>query len=213
VPDGQGVDAQQDVFRWHVTSVNVPGRLSSLGRMNTPTSWAEQLARTLLQEPLPRRWAHVQGVATRARSLAPVLGADAGLLEAAAWLHDIGYAPGLAVTGLHALDGARYLRDAQHAGAMVCRLVAHHSCAIVEAGERGLADVLGFEFEPAPLFLSSVLTYCDMTTSPDGELVPVDRRLAEIHHRYGQEHLVSRSIQRATPMILRAVEKVQGLAT
>jgi hypothetical protein len=29
------------------------------------------------------------------------------LPEAAAWLHDIGYAPGLAVTGLHALDGAR----------------------------------------------------------------------------------------------------------
>jgi HD superfamily phosphodiesterase len=62
-------------------------------------------------------------------------------LEGAAWLHDIGYAPGLAVTGLHALDGARYLRDAQHADAMLCRLVAHHSWAIIEARERGLADV------------------------------------------------------------------------
>jgi hypothetical protein len=92
---------------------------------------------------------------------------------------------------------------------MLCRLVAHHSCAIVEAGERGLADVLGREFEPAPHALSSVLTCCDMTTSPDGEPVPVDRRLAEIHHRYGPGHLVSRSIQRATPMILRAVEQVQ----
>jgi HD domain len=57
--------------------------------------------RALLQEPLPRRWAHVQGVADRARGLAPVLGADAELIEAAAWLHDIGYAPGLATTGLH----------------------------------------------------------------------------------------------------------------
>src|SRR6266567_2743750 len=102
--------------------------------MNTLASWAEQLARALLQEPLPRRWAHVQGVAARARSLAPVLGADADLLEAAAWLHDVGYAPGLTVTGLHALDGARYLRDAQHADALLCRLVAHHSCAIVQAG-------------------------------------------------------------------------------
>ena len=35
-----------------------------------------------------------RGVAARARSLAPVLGADADLLEAAAWLHDIGHAPG-----------------------------------------------------------------------------------------------------------------------
>ena len=207
-----GRDAEQDVFRRHATSVNVPPQLPSLGRMKTLASWAEPLARALLHEPLPRRWAHVQGVAARARSLAPVLGADADLLEAGAWLHDIGYAPGLAGTGLHALDGARYLRDAQHADAMLCKLVAHHSCAIIEAGERGLADVLSREFEPAPQVLSSVLTYCDMTTSPDGELVPAEQRLAEIQQRYGPGHLVSRSIQRATPMILRAVEQVQERA-
>jgi hypothetical protein len=82
----------------------------------------------------------------------------------------------------------------------------------IEAGERGLADVLNLEFEPAPHVLSSVLTYCDMTTSPDGKLVPAEKRLAEIHHRYGPGHLVSRSIQRATPMILRAVEQVQDRA-
>jgi len=180
--------------------------------MNTLASWAEQLARALLQEPLPRRWTHVQGVAIRARSLAPVLGADADLLEAAAWLHDIGYAPSLATTGLHSLDGARYLRDAQNGDAMLCRLVAHHSCAVIEAGERGLADVLSSEFDPAPYALSSVLTCCDMTTSPDGEPVPVEQRLAEIHDRYGPGHLVSRSIQRATPMILRAVEQVHHRA-
>ena len=62
--------------------------------MNTLAPWAQQLARALLQHPLPRRWTHVQGVAARARSLAPVLGDDADLLEAAAWLHDIGYPPG-----------------------------------------------------------------------------------------------------------------------
>jgi hypothetical protein len=180
--------------------------------MNTLASWAEPLARALLQQPLPRRWAHVQGVAARARGLAPVLGADADLLEAAAWLHDIGYAPSLATTGLHALDGARYLRDAQHADAMLCRLVAHHSCAIIEAGERGLAGVLGREFEPPPDVLGSALIFCDMTTSPDGEPVPVERRLAEIHHRYGPGHLVSRSIRRATPMIIAAVEQVHGRA-
>ena len=181
--------------------------------MDTLSSWAQQHARALLQESLPRRWAHVQGVAGRARSLAPVLGADADLLEAAAWVHDIGYAPGLAATGLHQLDGARYLRDTQHADSMLCRLVAHHSCAIIEADERGLADVLRSEFEPAPDALASVLTCCDMTTSPDGEPVPVDRRLAEIHDRYSPGHLVSRSIQRATPMILRAVEQVHQRAT
>ena len=192
--------------------MNVPGRLPTLARMNTLASWAEHLARALLQESLPRRLGHVQGVAARARSPAPVLGADADLLEAAAWLHDIGYAPGLAATGLHAPDGARYLRDAQHADILLCRLVAHHSCAIIEASERGIADILGLEFEPAPDALSSVLTCCDMTTSPDGKVVPVEQRLAEIHDRYGPGHLVSRSIQRATPMILRTIKQVQDRA-
>ena len=161
------------------------------------------------KNPSPRRWATRPG---RAPSRAPVLDADADLLEAAAWLHDIGYAPNLATTGLHQLDGARYLRDAQHADAMLCRLVAHHSCAIIEAGERGLADVLSSEFDPAPDILASVLTYCDMTTSPDGQPVPAERRLAEIHDRYGPGHLVSRSMRRATPMILRAVEQVHQRA-
>ena len=208
-----GRDAEQDVLLLrHATSVNVPPQLPSLGRMNTLASWAEPLARALLQEPLPRRWMHSRGVAARPRDLAPVLGADADLLEAATRLHDIGYAPGLALTGLHQLDGARYLRDAQHADAILCPLVAHHSCAIIEAGERGLADVLSLEFEPAPYALSSVLTFCDMTTSPDGELVSAEQRLAEIQDRYGPGHLVSRSIQRATPMILGAVKQVHSRA-
>jgi hypothetical protein len=106
----------------------------------------------------------------------------------------VGYAPGLAVTGLHALDGTRHLLEVHHAGAMLCQLAAHHSDAIVEAEERGLAGVSALEFEPAPYVLSSMLTCCDMITSPDGELVPADRRLAEIHHRYGPGHPVSRSI-------------------
>ena len=76
--------------------------------METSSTWAERLARPLLEHVLPRRWAHVQGVAARARSLAPTVGIDADLVEAAAWLHDIGYLPDLAATGLHSLDGALY---------------------------------------------------------------------------------------------------------
>ena len=180
--------------------------------MQSLCAWAEDLARNLLEDTLPRRWAHVQGVAARARSLAPAFTADKELLEAAAWLHDIGYLSELAKTGLHALDGARYLRDVQHAPPMLCCLVAHHSCAVIEAEERDLADVLRREFEPPPQPLADALTFCDMSTSPDGEPVNVDRRLAEILHRYGSEHLVSRSIRRATPMILRAVGEVEATA-
>jgi len=192
--------------------VNVPARLTSVDFMPTIAAWAEGLTRSLLADALPRRWSHVQGVAARARSLAPAIGSDAGLLEAAAWLHDIGYLPELAATGLHGLDGARYLRDVQHAEPLLCRLVAHHSCAVIEAEERGLADTLNSEFAPPSRPLADALTFCDMTTSPDGEHVPVHNRLAEIHDRYGSGHLVSRSIRRATPLILEAVGQVNARA-
>jgi hypothetical protein len=205
VCDGRGSRDVSDVFRRQAASVHVPARLTSVNCMQTLAAWAEGLARTLLADALLRRWSHVQGVAARARILKPSLGADADLLEAAAWLHDIGYLPELAATGLHGLDGARYLRDVQHADPMLCRLVAHHSCAVIEAEERGLARVLNREFAAPPRPLADALTFCDMTTSPDGEQVHVDNRLAEIHDRYGSGHLVSRSIRRATPLILEAV--------
>ncbi len=208
VCDALGSRDVSDVPRRQAVSVHVPAQLSSLDVMQTIAAWAEGLARSLLADALPRRWAHVRGVAARARSLAPAIGRDAGLLEAAAWLHDIGYLPELAATGLHGLDGARYLRDAQHADPLLCRLVAHHSCAVIEAEERGLAHVLTREFAPPPRPLADALTFCDMTTSPDGAQVHVQNRLAEIHDRYGSGHLVSRSIRRATPLILEAVGKV-----
>ena len=146
--------------------------------------WAEATARRILAKALPRRWAHTQGVAAAARTLAPVLGRDGDLLTAAAWLHDIGYAPGVASTGFHPLDGARHLRDAEGASGTLCRLVAYHSCAINEAAERGLARDLTAEFRPARRDLADALTYCDMTTSPDGDRMPIAQRLDDIRARY-----------------------------
>ncbi len=190
--------------------MNVPAWLTSVEFMPTIAAWAEGLTRSLLADALPRRWSHVQGVAARARTLKPSLGTHADLIEAAAWLHDIGYLPELAATGLHGLDGALYLRDVQHAEPMLCRLVAHHSCAVIEAEERGLAHILLSEFDPAPQPLADALTFCDMTTSPDGEHVQVTHRLAEIQNRYGSYHLVSRTFRRATPLILEAVGHINA---
>lgn len=96
------------------------------------------LSENLLAEPLPRRWAHCQGVAEQARTLAPIRGDDGELLEAAAVLHDIGYAPDLAKTGFHPLDGARYLRDVAQADERIVRLVAHHLLRV--DGSRGARD-------------------------------------------------------------------------
>ncbi|GGS73305.1 metal-dependent phosphohydrolase, HD subdomain protein [Planobispora rosea] len=172
--------------------------------------WARELARTILEEPLPRRWAHSQGVAAKAEALAPILEEEADLLIAAAWLHDIGYAPDLVDTGFHPLDGARYLRDVVKADDRLCRLVAHHTCAVNEARNRDLFDALTSEFDQERPELVEALTYCDMTTGPDGVPLDVTERLAEIHSRYGPEHLVSRSITASTPCILAAVRVVES---
>lgn len=168
---------------------------------------AAELARKLLEVPLPRRWAHVQGVAAQARSLAAILGDDADLLEAAAWLHDIGYAPEVADTGFHPLDGACYLRDVQRADPMLCRLVANHSCAILEAEERGLADVLSSEFPSPDPKLNDALAYCDMTTTPTGDVVTVHDRLSEIVKRYGPQDVVTRFIHRAEKELVSSVTR------
>jgi putative nucleotidyltransferase with HDIG domain len=177
--------------------------------MSSKAVWASEIARKLLEVPLPRRWAHTQGVARQARSLASILGSDADLLEAAAWLHDIGYSPQIAVTGFHPLDGARYLRDVQRAEDLLCRLVAGHSCAHIEAEQRGLAEQLATEFPPAGKALSDALIYCDMTTTPDGMPTAVTRRLSEIRERYGPNHLVSHFIGLAEPHLMSAVRDVQ----
>jgi hypothetical protein len=171
---------------------------------------AEEIARKLLEIPLPRRWAHVQGVAGQARSLGPILGDDADLLEAAAWLHDVGYSPDLIDTGFHPLDGARYLRDVQNADQALWRLVANHTGALIEAEERGLGGALTAEFPPANPFLSDALTYCDMTTGPDGDPLSVDERLEDIRARYSTGHVVSRAIERSSGELRVAVSTIRG---
>lgn len=170
--------------------------------------WAQELAGTLLAEALPRRWAHTQGVTRQARRLATFLGEDADLLEAAAWLHDIGYAPTIADTGFHPLDGARYLRDVVDADDMLCRLVAHHSYAAMEADDRGLGDELRKEFLMPRRALFEALVYCDLTTSPDGDQVSAPERIREIKTRYGPNHVVTRFIDRATPHILDVIGRI-----
>jgi putative nucleotidyltransferase with HDIG domain len=172
--------------------------------------WARDLAQRLLAEPLPRRWAHSQGVGRKAESIAHIVGPDAEVLACAAWLHDIGYAPSLAKSGSHALDGARYLRDVIQADSRLCRLVANHTYAIVEARRRCLAEELAAEFPVVDGLVADALVYCDMTTSPDGEPMDVETRLSEISARYGPGDIVSDSIAEVRPRILRSVQSVTG---
>lgn len=92
---------------------------------------------------------------------------DRDLLVAAAWLHDIGYAPELRDTGFHPLDGARHLGSLGAALSRLVRLVAHRSGAVYEAEQRGLTAQLDvYEREDCPVL--DALIYADMTTGSVG---------------------------------------------
>src|SRR5262249_14512994 len=161
---------------------------------------AQRMAEVKLAEALPRRWRHVRSVARRARWAAEMLSLSDDL-GAAAWLHDIGYAPELVETGFHPLDGARYLRQAG-VDAQVVSLVAYHSCAQIEADVRGLGPELASEFSPADPSLADALLYCDMTTGPDGDYVRPADRLVEIRGPYGPDHEGTRFVEGAASKVL-----------
>ncbi|MFJ9693438.1 HD domain-containing protein [Kitasatospora sp. NPDC101183] len=173
--------------------------------------WAYELAESLLSSDLPRRWSHSLGVAGKARTLASTLGPDAKLLESAAVLHDVGYSPRIASigTGFHPLDGARFLR-VEGVDERVVRLVAHHSCALLEAEERGLRHELEAEFPLEEPHLVDALIYCDMTTTPDGTPTTTPDRISEIVGRYGSDSIVGRFIRRAEPEIDAAARRVES---
>ncbi len=145
-----------------------------------------------LQAELGDRWLHTQGVARRADQLAPsVPFEDRELLVVAAWWHDIGYAPELARTGLHPLDGARYLAAAGYPERL-CALVAHHSGAKFEAEERGLLGELS-AWPREESAVADALWTADMTIGPTGEPVEYLKRLAEILNRYDADSVVGRA--------------------
>jgi putative nucleotidyltransferase with HDIG domain len=174
---------------------------------------SHELAKGLVG-PLGRRWAHVQAVAARAEELlpavrhAPKAHEQEEVLLAAAWLHDIGYAPEITRTGFHPLDGADYLRQ-QGFPMRVVELVAHHSGARFEAAERGLSEALSrYALEDSPVM--DALVTADLTTGPGGERLTYDERMDEILSRYAPDHPVHRTWLKARPILAPAVQRTEA---
>jgi HD domain len=201
------LDGMKRVFSCQGAPV-VGVRASGLRRLAVVivVSEAREMARGALAEALPRRWQHAQGVAGSAERVAASL-ALSEVLVSAAWLHDIGYAPGIVETGFHPLDGARYLAGLG-AAERVVNLVARHSNAILEAELRGIGGLVAV-FPDECGVLRDALWYCDLTTSPDGQTVSAPDRIAEIKERYGPSHIVTRFITDGTPELLAAVERTE----
>lgn len=180
--------------------------------MNVSTADLEAEAAWLADElvrPLGRRWFHVEAVARQAGELRrTVPSEDAPVLLAAAWLHDVGYAPELVDTGFHPLDGARYLADAGFPERVV-NLVAHHSGARFEAEERGLtSDLEEFPCEDTPVM--DALVTADLTTGPNGERLNYRNRIAEILERYPADDPVHRAWLRAADPLEDCIVRTQG---
>ena len=170
-------------------------------RTDTQVS-AEACAERLLANLGPR-WAHVCGVAARSAALDLP-----DVLVTAAWLHDVGYAEDLRETGMHAIDGARYLQREGWPDVIV-RLVAWHTGADSEATERGLTDQLE-AFPRPPDDLGDALTLCDLTVSPTGQDISIPDRLAEIVSRYPAGHPVHRSVTRSQDDLVLACRRAMG---
>lgn len=168
--------------------------------------WAKAEAEHLLS-PLGDRWLHTLGVVHRAKMVASTASpVDRPVLLAAAYVHDIGYAPELATSGFHPLDGALWLRS--NGRERLARLVAHHSGARFQASELGLVAELD-AFPEEHSVVADLLTYCDLTTDPDGQCVTFSTRLAGISSRYAYDSEVSRSMRAAADPLAAVIRRAE----
>ena len=150
----------------------------------------------------------MQGVVQRALHVRQLFtDRDRECLIASAYLHDIGYAPSLAKTGFHPLDGARYLRA--HGCEQLASLVAYHSEAQFEARLRGLSLELA-EFQRERSAVADALTYCDQMTGPTGISVSLVERHADIVRRYGSDAVVTLASRQALPYLALAVGRTRS---
>ncbi|MGH3556013.1 MAG: HD domain-containing protein [Mycobacterium sp.] len=175
---------------------------------------ARELAWMLLANALPQRWSHTARVATTAERLARVLVPDnIEHIVAAAWLHDIGYAPSLVDTGFHPIDGAAYLaRRGRYGLSMVANLVAHHTGAVFEAQERGLQDELDRYRFPVNVVDLAIVNCADLCTGPSGKSMDPDDRIVEVLTRYPADHPVHRAVARSAPVLVAQARVVLGAA-
>jgi putative nucleotidyltransferase with HDIG domain len=168
---------------------------------------ARELAGGLLLG-LPDRWRHTIAVARRAKELADAVDpGDREVLSAAAWLHDVGYSAGVADTGFHPLDGARFL-DNRGWPPRLCALVAHHSGARFVARPLRL-DLLLRTYRDEGSPVTDALAYAYQTVGARGEPLPIVECLADMLRRHGPGSPQAAAHHVRAPYLLAAAERVE----
>lgn len=131
---------------------------------------------------VPELLPHLAVVSLRAAAIGQVAGLEretVDCLAVAGLLHDIGRTPAHRDTGFHPVDGARLA--ANHGALRVARLVAHHTGARFEAEMHGIE--LPWPWSPA--LEHDALMLADLTTGPDGRVLSLSQRRADIEGHYG----------------------------
>jgi putative nucleotidyltransferase with HDIG domain len=185
---------------------------TSLETTNTQTdaSHAAKLAERLLGH-VGTRLAHSARVAYQAGRATRLLEHQwRSVIVRAAWLHDIGYSDQVAQTGFHPLDGARWLRD-RGWPSEVCRLVAWHSEAGIEAALRSLDGDLAAEFDQPPSLVAAALAWADLTSSPTGTACAVSQRIDDILDRHPSDSAAHTATVAARPALRGATGEVEAL--
>jgi HD domain len=190
------------------SNISISARIVTVDIMSSQQVTRARVAAEARLKVLPGRLTHVRGVAAAADGLRGQFDVASGdRLVAAAWLHDIGYAPSVRSTGFHPVDGAAFARR-EGFDELVVSLVAFHSGAPAEARERGINGLSAFSAPPQQLL--DALTFCDLTTGPDGSAVSPRDRLHEVLQRYGPDDPVHRAIDSVHRELLAAVDRVRA---
>lgn len=172
------------------------------GRCSMATD-AAALAATVLTGT---RLAHSRGVASRAAELVCLRGDVAPVVvetfEALGHLHDIGYAA--PTSGMHALDGADFLRRYARWQWAIPH-VAWHSTARWEYEARGM--VLP-QVECPLLSDQRLLWVADFTTSPTGDRIGAQARIDDIRSRYSLDSPVVAALKASLPSMNEALMAV-----
>lgn len=131
---------------------------------------------------------------------------------ALAFLHDIGYA--YPDSGMHSLDGARWIRSVHPELDYFAPYVAWHSNAKYEYLARGFELATIAEEFPIPTGSQedvelALLWVADFTSSPTGDRVGLDERIANIESRYDEDSPVIHALNNSLPDLEAAVNLVE----
>lgn len=147
------------------------------------------------------RLSHILGVVEEAQKLSrhfPELGGN--FLVQAAYLHDVGYAEKLAVTGFHSVDSGLFAAKNGFPSEVVKAVFLHMDSltnaklTMPNSRIECFLNSIYSNLTSKEKLLMELLTYCDLHRSSIGDRVSIEERISEIGSKYGSGSVVYKSV-------------------